>query len=543
MSVLPGASLTRIVEDLGDTILEVVAAGSAAHNHVGAVVIYDSRHVPPPPRRAVVLGVGVNDSEEIQELLITLGRQEAAALVVRGPVERDTATLRAVRESGVALLAMTQGASWLQLADVIRTVLASTEIGDEGPSTLRGLPAGDLFSLANAIAELIDAPITIEDRKFHVLAFSSGQDHADTARIQTILSRQVPGVYIREDEDRGIIQALYGTDEPMYFEPSLVTENELPRVAIAVHAGDEILGSIWAAVGSPLTPERLGALSDAAKLVALHLLRRRAGTDVDRRLRSDLVATALEGGPASPQAMGRLGLSGKRVAVIALGVLDESPRDSDPSRRAAEQRLADALAMHLSAVAPRSEVALLDGVAYGLILMAGNVVKDLERVKQIAANFLRRTGSRTPAVIGIGPVVREDSQLSPSRARADRALRVLRARANPGSVATSEEVHIEALVLELQDLTTARDDPVSAPIKKLFEYDARRDSNLVNTLMGWLDAFGDTHVAAANAGVHPNTFRYRLKRVAEVGDIDLHNPDDRFAMMLQLRLLPKPTHQ
>jgi hypothetical protein len=35
--------------------------------------------------------------------------------------------------------------------------------------------------------------------------------------------------------------------------------------------------------------------------------------------------------------------------------------------------------------------------------------------------------------------------------------------------------------------------------------------------------------------VHPNTFRYRLRRLTEVSGIDLADPDQRFAAMLQLR--------
>jgi DNA-binding PucR family transcriptional regulator len=46
-------------------------------------------------------------------------------------------------------------------------------------------------------------------------------------------------------------------------------------------------------------------------------------------------------------------------------------------------------------------------------------------------------------------------------------------------------------------------------------------------------------VVAASAAVyvHPNTFRYRLRRLAEVGRIDLTDADARFAAMLQLRML------
>src|SRR6185437_2288094 len=89
------------------------------------------------------------------------------------------------------------------------------------------------------------------------------------------------------------------------------------RQAIAVRAGDEILGSIWAAVAEPLPPAREQAFIEAAKLVALHLLRVRAGADVERRLRAELVSILLEGGPGAADAASRLGLAGRACVVAA----------------------------------------------------------------------------------------------------------------------------------------------------------------------------------------------------------------------------------
>ena len=37
--------------------------------------------------------------------------------------------------------------------------------------------------------------------------------------------------------------------------------------------------------------------------------------------------------------------------------------------------------------------------------------------------------------------------------------------------------------------------------------------------------------------VHPNTLRYRLRRLEEVSGLDLADPEQRFAAMLQLRML------
>jgi DNA-binding PucR family transcriptional regulator len=93
------------------------------------------------------------------------------------------------------------------------------------------------------------------------------------------------------------------------------------------------------------------------------------------------------------------------------------------------------------------------------------------------------------------------------------------------------------LVLELRDLAAARGDEPRGALARLVEYDRRHHSSLVETLRAWLDCFGDTVAAADSLFVHQNTFRYRLRRVAEVGEIDLTDPDQRFAAMLQLRVL------
>ena len=41
---------------------------------------------------------------------------------------------------------------------------------------------------------------------------------------------------------------------------------------------------------------------------------------------------------------------------------------------------------------------------------------------------------------------------------------------------------------------------------------------------------------AAALDVHPDTFRYRLRRAAQIAGLDLDDPDARFAAMLEFRL-------
>ncbi|WP_317987138.1 helix-turn-helix domain-containing protein [Streptomyces kanamyceticus] len=545
MTTHPRASLRRVLEDLGPTLLDLVRGDPDGADDIGGVVIHDPHDEPVPPPQALVLGVAVHDPTEIVRLLDALGDQGAAGLVVRAPVATDEKVTEAVRRSGVALLGLTRGASWAQLAAMLRSLIAEGDVGKTGRETLGGVPSGDLFALANAIGALLDAPVTIEDRSSRVLAFSGRQDEADSSRVETILGRQVPARFTRILEERGVFQALYRSDLPVYVEPLVqrdTGELSLPRVALAVRAGDEILGSIWAAVHGPLSPERGQALRDAAKLVALHLLRLRAGADVERRLRVDLVGTALEGGPGAAEALGRLGLAEQPGVVLALAVADCPDGDQSAARHARyvaeRQRLADAFAMHLTAVHPRSAAALVGDVVYGIVPVPADGPDAEERTARVADDFLERVGERQELLVGVGPLARESTALPTSRAGADRALRVLRAGRGNRSVARIADVLVESLLLELTDVIAERGDPPSGPVARLIAYDAAHHTCLVDTLRAWLDTFGDVIAASAAVHVHPNTFRYRLRRLAEVGGLDLTDADARFAAMLQLRLWP-----
>ena len=545
MKMRPQPSLRRVLDDLGWTLLELVCGDAAAVDEIGGVAIHDPVDEPVLPRRALVLGVGIRSAEEAAELLAVLGKHEAAGLVLRSPAPLSDEVTAAVEASGVPLLALTRGASWTQLAAMLRSLLSEGDIGDDGLQTLGGLPSGDLFSVANAVAALIDAPVTIEDRSSRVLAFSGRQDEADQSRVETILGRQVPERYSQLLTELGVFRELYRSEDPVYIEPEpdgRLPDFTLPRAAVAVRAGDEVLGSIWAAVRDPLTPDRARAMRDAARLVALHLLRIRAGADVSRRLRADLVSTALEGGSGAFEAMRRLRLADQPVVVVALAV-------ADPAERS---RLADGLAMHLSAIHPRCAAALVGDVAYGLIPVTGTPASSGEgevRAARIAADFLDRVGDRSRSAIGVGQVASDPAGLPAARACADRVLRVLRVQWSGGSPAASgrrvarlADVHAQVLLMELRDLAAAHGDRPTGPVARLAAYDAEHDANLVATLRAWLDAFGDVAAASAAMYVHPNTFRYRLRRVTEVGGIDLADPEQRFATMLELRVVQPAVH-
>ncbi|WP_209021863.1 helix-turn-helix domain-containing protein [Nocardioides sp. 503] len=543
VTLRPRASLGRVLDDLGATLLDLVAGDAEGAQEIGGVVIHDPVDLPLLPPAALVLGVGVDEPGHVAQLLRSLGEQRAAGLVLRSPVHLTDEVHAAVRDSGVTLLALSRGAPWAHLAAMLRSLLAEGDIGVSEPESLGGLPSGDLFAVANAISSLLDAPITIEDRSSRVLAFSGRQDEADPSRVETILGRQVPERYARVLSERGVFRDLHRSDQPVFITPIPMEGNTFtqPRVAVAVRAGDEVLGSIWAAVPGPLSAERTEALCDAAKLVALHLLRVRAGADVQRRLRADLLSSALEGGVGAREALDRLGLGGQQLMVLGVAVTGSDVgdgADDDAVVAHERERLSDAFAMHLSAVHPKSAAALIGGIAYGLVPVPGTADGAEERAARIGQEFLDRVGDRRSAVVGIGPAAGDVGELAHSRSCVDRALRVLRDGGGGRRVARLADIHVEALMLEMRDVVAARGDRPEGALARLMTYDAQHHANLVETLQAWLEAFGDVVAAAEGLYVHPNTFRYRLRRLMEVGEMDLSDPDVRFGALLQLRLLP-----
>lgn len=227
--------LGRILNDLGSTLIEVLAGEADPARTVTGVLIQDPLDEPARLPGAVVLGVGVYGAGPVAALVDRAAGLGAAAVVVRSPVPVYGSVSEAAARTGVTVLGLTPGASWAQVAALLRSLLAVDELGTVGgPDEADGAEplAGDLFALANATAGLLDGPVTVEDRGGRVLAFSSRQDEADEDRIATVLDRQVPAEKLRALEERGAFQALYRKEEPVYVDGI----SDKPRVAIAVRA-------------------------------------------------------------------------------------------------------------------------------------------------------------------------------------------------------------------------------------------------------------------------------------------------------------------
>jgi DNA-binding PucR family transcriptional regulator len=63
----------------------------------------------------------------------------------------------------------------------------------------------------------------------------------------------------------------------------------------------------------------------------------------------------------------------------------------------------------------------------------------------------------------------------------------------------------------------------------------RHEPALADTLCAYLDSLGDIACAAKYLHVHPNTVRYRVRRIEKLLGTSLGDPDDRLVLALGLR--------
>ena len=533
----PGQPASQRHVELGDLlglvgpgVLSVLAAPCGLAIPVGEVVIQDPLAPAHLPRDAVVLAVGIDaKGNDSRKLLEAAAEATVSAVVFR---EHPTGAAEIVDHAnrlGVVALGMPEDAEWGNLFGVLRTALASAECNDVVPDTL-GAPIGDLFALADAIAALVGGPVTIEDPHSVVLAYSSTSEPIDEPRRSTILGRHSPAAWSQRLREAGVFRRLWAGEVVRYEAPDI--DGFAPRLAVAVRAGDEVLGSIWVAEGSGgFGPEAEQALQRAAHVSALHLVHQRAVSDVQRVVRGEHLRSLLNGHGAVEPLAATLDLDPHAPFLVLAAKL---VAEDDESLDAARELTVGLVSLHVGFLRQRATSVVIGDVVY--VLVPDEPPLPLDALETAAREIAERLGHLrgVQVRVAIGPPVPQLADVKESRRVADIGLRVLE-RMPHVLVARTEDLADQILLLETAETIQRWPDLLHGKLDVLVAHDEKHGTDYVRTLRAYLDAFGDVGLAADCLGVHPNTFRYRLHRIVKLAGLDLDDPDERLAVELRLR--------
>jgi hypothetical protein len=504
-----------LVTSLGPELLRAVHV--PPERRVGDVVLFDAGDPHCVRPEAIVLGVGAGDA---LGLVQRAARAGAAGVVLRAGGVLPARLVEEAAAHEVALLTIAPQTAWGQLYSFLRTALASA--GMTGRTEVAGVPVGDLFALADAIATAVGGAVTIEDPQWRVLAYSNLGHPIDDARRDTILGRMPPVPWQRRIEETGVGRTLrFGTGVARLEGGGLS-----PRLAAAVRAGDELLGSIWVAQGrDELGPVAERELARIAERAAVHLLSHRASDDIKRRLRGTFVRELLEG---------RAGRETARVrgpfTVIVL--------QPDGGYAARPERILSIVSLYSENVHPEAMCALVDDRFWAVVPLPRG--REQERGVELAEKIVRGVEGVMPVRLnaGIGVPVETVADVPRSRRAAEQALRVLEQRGG-ARVVHIGQVRAHAVLLDLLDLAAAAPGGLrEGKLADLLARDPAHAEQHRDSLRAYLDCSCNVAQAATRLGVHPNTLRYRVRRALELSGLDLDNPDERLLTELQLRMNP-----
>jgi hypothetical protein len=494
---------------------------------VGDCVIHDVGDPVPDRPGGVLLLVGARPGDPATGDAVSQAGQRRYACVVVKPRGGGLGDLVSTAESSdVALLVAADDTSW---RDVDRLVGALVKARDSRAPAYAQVRAGDLFSLANAIAHSVGGATAIEDVNGLMYAHSNlPHQGIDEIRLQSITQRVTPT--FAGDVDRYL--QVRNAEHPQRFrttEPGL-----LGRLGMPVRAGGELLGLLWVLDGNPpLAKGASQALEDAATVTALHLLQLRQQENSQRWHRAEALASLLSGRLGVGVASAILGLPAASSARV-LAIATSAPEDESALGVA---RTIDLVNLYCEAWHPRAMATAVDATIFALLPSTADATgtRSLAAFARDVAGTVRRTNGFT-LKIGIGPVAATLAEVPESRRLAELTLGALTGNGPEPVVATIEELRSRVLLRRLAELDVLDLGLEDDPLRRLLENDRERGTTYGESLLAYLDAFGDTTSAARALNIHENTLRYRIRRLQQLFPVDLDDPDVRLVTWLQLRL-------
>lgn len=522
MSASPGGlGFGQLLLALDRTMVTLVEAPRGLDMPVSSVALVDADDVRlglsvGPGSADLFFLLGASDVEAVGWLEQYAGRP--TAIFVKEPT--STAVARAVA-LGTAVVAVDPRARWEHLYRLVNYAL--DHHGDRNDPLRES--GTDLFGLAQSIADRTRGMVCIEDVDSHMLAYSASSEEADELRRLTILGRAGPPEHLEWIGQWGIFDALRsGTEVVRVAErPELGLR---PRLAVGVHLprSDPHLrkgfaGTIWLQQGSaPLAANAEEILRGGAVLAA-RIMTRLAAVPSQHSARVQQLLGLTGGETQDVGALAReLGIpADARAAVVGFRALDAAlPPD----------------VIALSASAFRADAQIASGGDRVYVLLpkitaaaavsswARGVVATLGR--ELGLDVRAVTAAQLTGLAGAAAVRAEVDRVFDSAERHPSAI---------GQVTSLDEARTTVLLDEIVSHVAAEPRLVDPRVREL----CAQDPMLATTLRAYLDGFGDIATIARQLHVHPNTVRYRIRRIEKLLSTSLADADERLVLALGLR--------
>lgn len=481
----------------------------------------------------IILAVGCTyGSPGFDALLQRASAGNAAAVMVKA-YGANLELLGSTADShSVAMLVAPHDADWTRLAALARSAVVGAAV-----DTVSGVRLGDLYAFANAIASITDGAASIVDTFGNVVGYSTlpGQPIDEIRRLTTLtLQEPEPPAF-----DPGFKKVYASGNALVMPSPS----GGMDRLALAVRAGGELLGSIWVIdPGNEKRAAALQALDRMGDLAGLHMLNARSESDFGQRRSSDLIRTLVDDPPSAPFAAAQLGLDfAHEIAVAAFSIVRPERGNLDAFREV--RRLLHLITTICNVQFGTSHSAVIDSVVYALLPADGANPRATQRrvIEEICT--YANTITTGPLIASLGSIAPKIEQVAQSKDEALETLHYLgklyRSGAWPGTQHISgmyEDHRVPLSLLKIGHFVADAGLHFDDGIDRLRRHDQEHGTDYLPTLLAYFVHNANISAMAASLQVHNNTVRYRMTRLAEEFELNLEDPNSRLWAWLRLSI-------
>lgn len=391
-----------------------------------------------------------------------------------------------------------------------------------------------LEGLADRIGKVLDCPITIEDSNHRIISYSTHEENVDDARIATIVRRKVPEHVINSLWKHGVMSKLFESDDPVIV-PAIEKVGLGNRIAVSVRKNNEVLGFIWAqTTDKTFGEDKLELLKEASNLVKKQLLKHQIKKRKAEESYQDFFWQLLTGHTYQSNVIAR---QAKRFGLQLDGNLAIAMIEYDCEVTQTIEKHSYYLTETLQLVQVVCRV--FDQNQLILLIRLDSSANAIKVLNQFIENFIHKISERlqiSDVKGSCGTIYQLPQHINDSYKH---ALKVLELKEQfpkeLQQIYSYQEIGIYQFLDELYQIRH-RDHYQNYSIEKLREYDLRHKTDLLSTLRVYLECDSNVHQAAKLIHVHTNTLNYRLKRIIEIAEIDLKDPNQKITLYLDLKL-------
>jgi len=391
----------------------------------------------------------------------------------------------------------------------------------------------NLEAFADRISEVLKCPITIEDANHRLIAYSTHDDRTDPARIATIIGRRVPDRVINSLWKHGVIPALLKSEEPIRVKQ--IEEIGLGnRVAISIHDDhQEVIGYIWALeIEQILKDDALHFLKTASKAAKKHLLQFQTRKNKKEEGMQEIFWQLLTGHLKNEEEIR------KKLEWLQL---DNPVRTTVIIFRFPQTinvQIQDQI-NYLVKYSPSVPI-LLQTIDFKdcILLAAPNSSSSYQQVEAFMEKFLIHMREKNQLEVqgSFGNLYNSMQLIKKSYKEALTVLEIKKKfKEETKSIYGYHDLGIYQFLHVLAD-KRKEDGYENLHLKRLKEYDNLHGSQLIETLEVFLDKDNHIHEAAKALHVHVNTLNYRLKRISEIAEINLKDPNQKITIYLDMKM-------